>query len=110
MNIRDLEYLVALHEHRHFGRAAEASFCSQPTLSTQIRKLEGELGIDLVERGSRQVLFTEIGERVVRRARRILAEAGEIRFVLIDPPGKAVVRSASDALVSEVISRSCQGA
>lgn len=79
MNIRDLEYLVALHEHRHFGRAADASYCSQPTLSTQIRKLETELGVDLVERGSRQVLFTPVGERVVRRARRVLAEAGEIR-------------------------------
>ncbi|MFV0532844.1 MAG: LysR substrate-binding domain-containing protein [Cumulibacter sp.] len=79
MNIRDLEYLVALHEHRHFGRAAEASFCSQPTLSTQIRKLESELGADLVERGSRQVLFTAVGERVVRRARHILADADEIR-------------------------------
>jgi LysR family transcriptional regulator, hydrogen peroxide-inducible genes activator len=79
VNIRDLEYLVALHEHRHFGRAAEASFCSQPTLSTQIRKLETELGADLVERGSRQVLFTAVGERVVRRARHILADAEEIR-------------------------------
>lgn len=81
MNIRDLEYLVALHEHRHFGRAAEASYCSQPTLSTQIRKMETELGVDLVERGSRQVLFTEVGERVVRRARRILGEAAEIRDI-----------------------------
>lgn len=81
MNIRDLEYLVALHEHRHFGRAAEASFCSQPTLSTQIRKLETELGADLVERGSRQVLFTAAGERVVRRARHILADADEIRSI-----------------------------
>lgn len=81
MNIRDLEYLVALHEHRHFGRAAEASYCSQPTLSTQIRKLETELGADLVERGSRQVLFTAVGERVVRRARHILADADEIRSI-----------------------------
>ncbi|WP_153503324.1 LysR substrate-binding domain-containing protein [Cumulibacter manganitolerans] len=81
MNIRDLGYLVALHEHRHFGRAAEASDCSQPTLSTQVRKLETELGVELVERGSRQVLFTAVGERIVRRARRILAEAGEIREI-----------------------------
>lgn len=81
MNIRDLEYLVALHEHRHFGRAAEASFCSQPTLSTQVRKLETELGAVLVERGSRQVLFTAVGERVVRRARHILADAEEIRSI-----------------------------
>lgn len=81
MNLRDLEYLVALHEHRHFGRAAEASYCSQPTLSTQIRKLETELGAELVERGARQVLFTAVGERVVRRARHILADADEIRSI-----------------------------
>lgn len=79
MNLRDLEYLVALDEHRHFGRAATAAYVSQPTLSTQLKKLEAELGVDLIERGSRQVLFTAVGERVVRRARRILAEADEIR-------------------------------
>ena len=50
MNLRDLRYLVALAEHKHFGRAAEASFVSQPTLSTQIRKLEEELGVQLIER------------------------------------------------------------
>ncbi|SDB89829.1 LysR family transcriptional regulator, hydrogen peroxide-inducible genes activator [Raineyella antarctica] len=79
MNLRDLEYLVALHEQRHFGRAAAASFVSQPTLSTQIRKLEGELGVALIERSSRSVIFTAVGEAVVLRARRILAEAEEIR-------------------------------
>lgn len=79
MNLRDLEYLVALAEHRHFGRAAQAAYVSQPTLSTQLKKLEAELGVDLIERGARQVLFTAVGERVVRRARRILAEAEEIR-------------------------------
>ena len=52
MNIRDLRYLVALAEHRHFGRAAAASFVSQPTL-TQIRKLEDELGVALIERAPR---------------------------------------------------------
>lgn len=79
MNLRDLEYLVALDEHRHFGRAAAAAYVSQPTLSTQIKKLENELGVDLIERGTRQVLFTAVGERVVRRARRVLAEVDEIR-------------------------------
>ncbi len=57
MNIRDLEYLVALAEHRHFRRAAD-SCQSQPTLSGQIRKLEDELGVMLLERTSRKVLFT----------------------------------------------------
>lgn len=79
MNLRDLEYLVALHEHRHFGRAAAACFVSQPTLSTQVRKLESELGVELIERSSRSVIFTAVGEAVVVRARRILADAEDIR-------------------------------
>jgi LysR family hydrogen peroxide-inducible transcriptional activator len=81
MNLRDLEYLVALDEYRHFGRAAAASFVSQPTLSTQVRKLESELGIQLIERSARRVILTPAGEEVVRRAQRILAEAEEIRDV-----------------------------
>ncbi|AKT51995.1 LysR substrate-binding domain-containing protein [Arsenicicoccus sp. oral taxon 190] len=79
MNLRDLEYLVALADERHFGRAAAASYVSQPTLSTQVKKLESELGVDLIERGSRQVLLTDAGEQVVRRARSILAQAQDIR-------------------------------
>lgn len=74
MNIRDLRYLVALAEHRHFGRAAEASFVSQPTLSTQIRKLEEELGVPLVERAPRRVMLTPAGREIVARAQRILAD------------------------------------
>lgn len=79
MNIRDLRYLVALAEHRHFGRAAAASFVSQPTLSTQIRKLEDELGVALIERAPRRVMLTPIGREVAERARRILAEVNELR-------------------------------
>ncbi len=78
MNLRDLEYLVAIAEHGHFGRAAEACHASQPTLSTQIKKLEGELGIELFERTSRSVVLTAAGERVVERARILLREAGAI--------------------------------
>lgn len=81
MNLRDLEYLVALAEHRHFGRAAEACFISQPTLSTQIRKLETELGVALIERAPRQVMLTPAGEQVVSRAQAILAEASNIRGI-----------------------------
>jgi LysR family hydrogen peroxide-inducible transcriptional activator len=79
MNLRDLQYLVALAEHRHFGRAAAASFVSQPTLSTQIRKLEDELGVILIERGPRRVMFTRAGELVVAHARRILGEVHAMR-------------------------------
>lgn len=74
MNIRDFEYLIALAEHKHFRKAAEACFVSQPTLSGQIRKLEDELGTVLLERSSRRVLFTDSGLQLVEQAKRILKE------------------------------------
>lgn len=74
MNIRDLEYLVALAEHRHFRRAADACHVSQPTLSGQIRKLEDGLGVMLLERTSRKVLFTQTGMLLVEQARTVLRE------------------------------------
>ena len=88
MNLRDLQYLVAVADHRHFGRAAEACFVSQPTLSTQLRKLEQELGVELVERNPGNVLLTRAGERVVERARTMLREAENIRTIArqaVDP-------------------------
>ncbi len=81
MNLRDLRYLVALADHKHFGKAAGASFVSQPTLSTQIKKLEDELGMALIERNPRNVLLTEVGEAVVARARIMLREADEIKNI-----------------------------
>jgi len=78
MNLRDLRYLVALADERHFGRAAERCYVSQPTLSAQIRKLEEYLGVPLVERQPRRVSLTETGARVVERARRLLLEADAI--------------------------------
>ncbi|MGK2888325.1 MAG: DNA-binding transcriptional regulator OxyR [Candidatus Malihini olakiniferum] len=74
MNIRDLEYLVALAEHRHFRRAAESCHVSQPTLSGQVRKLEDELGVMLLERTSRKVLFTQAGLLLVEQVRTVLRE------------------------------------
>ena len=79
MNLRDLKYLVALAEHKHFGRAAAACFVSQPTLSTQIRKLEEELGVPLVERAPRKVMLTPAGREAAARARRIVAEAEQLK-------------------------------
>lgn len=79
MNLRDLSYFIALADHLHFGRAAAASFVSQPTLSTQIRKLEEELGVALVERAPRNVMLTPAGRDVAARARRIVADIDEMR-------------------------------
>ncbi len=81
MNLADLRYLVAVADHLHFGRAAEACFVSQPTLSTQLKKLERELGVELVERNPRQVMLTAAGERVVEHARKAVAEADLVREV-----------------------------
>ena len=78
MNLRDLRYLVALADHRHFGRAAAASFVSQPTLSTQIRKLEEELGVLLVERAPRRVMLTPIGRDITERARSVIADVQQM--------------------------------
>ena len=78
MNLRDLRYLVAVADHRHFGHAADACFVSQPTLSTQIKKLETELGVELLERNPGQVLLTAAGAKVVERARVVLQEAANI--------------------------------
>lgn len=78
MNLHGLRYLVALYDTRHFGRAANACHVSQPTLSTQIRKLEAQLGVALFERTNRSVRVTPIGEEVVARARQILTEVETI--------------------------------
>jgi LysR family transcriptional regulator, transcription activator of glutamate synthase operon len=74
MDLRQLRYLVALAEERHFTRAAEREHIAQPALSQQIRKLEEEVGVALVERTTRKVSITEAGELLVARARRILSE------------------------------------
>ncbi|HLB43218.1 MAG TPA: DNA-binding transcriptional regulator OxyR [Gammaproteobacteria bacterium] len=79
MNIRDLKYLVALSDHRHFGKAAEACFVSQPALSIQIKKLEETLGVKLLERTNKSVLLTTTGIIITERARHILQQVEEMR-------------------------------
>ncbi|MEP5937524.1 MAG: hydrogen peroxide-inducible genes activator [Erythrobacter sp.] len=88
--IKQLQYLVALHEQGHFGRAAEASFVSQSTLSAGIRELESLLGVVLVERSRRVVRFTALGEEVVAKAHRLLREAEELSD-LVQASGKPLV-------------------
>ena len=85
--IKQLQYLVALHEHGHFGRAAESSFVSQSTLSAGIRELETLLGVTLVERSRRVVRFTPLGNAVVQKAHRLLREAEELSE-LVQASGK----------------------
>ena len=75
MTLTELRYLVNLDKERHFGRAAERSFVSQPTLSVAVKKLEDELGVLLFERNRGEARPTPVGERVITQARRVLAEA-----------------------------------
>lgn len=78
LKLQMLRYLVALADTGHFGRAAKRCFVSQPTLSTQIRKLETQLGVPLIERRGRQAILTDAGEEIVRRARGVLEEIDQI--------------------------------
>ena len=81
MTLTELKYIVAVARERHFGRAAEASFVAQPTLSVAIKKLEEELGIQLFERRSQEVVVTPLGQRVIEQARRVLEEAGRVKEI-----------------------------
>jgi LysR family hydrogen peroxide-inducible transcriptional activator len=78
MNLRDLKYIIAVAESRHFGKAAERCFISQPTLSGQIKKLEAELGVAIFERSNRSVEITPAGEAIINHARQIMEQADVI--------------------------------
>jgi LysR family hydrogen peroxide-inducible transcriptional activator len=79
MTLTELRYIVAVARERHFGRAAEACFVSQPTLSVAVKKLEEELGVTLFERGPGEVSVTPPGQKIVEQAQRVLEEAARIR-------------------------------
>lgn len=81
MTLTELKYLIAVAEERHFGRAAERSFVSQPSLSAAIKNVEQELGVRVFERGKRGVSVTEVGAEIVAQARRTLEEAARIKVV-----------------------------
>lgn len=81
MNLRDIKYIIAVADSRHFGRAAERSFVSQPTLSGQIKKLEDELGVTIFERTNRSVEITPIGEAILGHARLLLEQLEAIERV-----------------------------
>ena len=81
MTLTELRYVVAVARERHFGRAADACFVSQPTLSVAIKKLEDELGTQIFERRTNDVTMTPAGERIVGQAQRTLDEAGRIKEI-----------------------------
>lgn len=79
MTLTELRYIVTLAQERHFGRAAERCFVSQPTLSVAVKKLEEELGVALFERSKSTVQVTPLGEKVIEQAQRVLEQASVIR-------------------------------
>ena len=81
MTLTELRYIVALARERHFGRAAEKCFVSQPTLSVAVKKLEDELGVTLFERGGAEVTVTPVGNRIVEQAQRVIEEASAIKHI-----------------------------
>ncbi len=81
MTLTELRYIVAVAREKHFGRAAEKCFVSQPTLSVAIKKLEDELGVALFERSANEVRVTDVGSRVIEQAQRVLEEASAIKHI-----------------------------
>ena len=79
MTLTELRYIVAVAREKHFGRAAEACFVSQPTLSVSVKKLESELGVLLFERGGTEIALTPIGEEIVQQAQRVPDEASRMK-------------------------------
>lgn len=81
MTLTELRYILAVARERHFGRAAQSCFVSQPTLSVAVRKLEEELGVPLFERGTADITVTPVGRRIVEQAQRVLEEAAAVKEI-----------------------------
>ena len=81
MTLTELKYIVAVAREKHFGKAAEACFVSQPTLSVAVKKLEEELEVKLFERGSGEIAVTPLGAEIIRQAQSVLEQAAEIREI-----------------------------
>jgi len=81
MTLTELRYIIAVARERHFGRAAESCFVSQPTLSMAVKKLEDELGVSIFERNKNEIAITPIGQRVAEQAQRVLEEADKLKQI-----------------------------
>ncbi len=90
MTLQQLEYILAVNQHRHFGRAAEHCHVTQPTLSAMIQKLEEELGVKLFDRNVQPVCPTSIGERIIDQARQVLNQSAHIREIVDEEKGAMI--------------------
>jgi LysR family transcriptional regulator, hydrogen peroxide-inducible genes activator len=81
MTLQQLEYIIAVDNHRHFAKAAQACFVTQPTLSMMLQKLEDELGVLIFDRSKQPVVPTETGWTIIEQARKVLKEAAELREI-----------------------------
>ena len=88
MTLTELKYIVTLAQERHFRRAAERCFVSQPTLSVAIKKLEDELDVTIFERNRSDVRVTMAGERIVSQARKVLEEAELVKQIALEGKGQ----------------------
>ncbi len=87
MNIQQLEYIIAVDNYRHFSKAAEASFVTQPTLSMMVQKLEDELGVKIFDRTQLPVQPTEIGRKIIDQARISVAQINQIKEIIHEEKG-----------------------
>ena len=117
MTLTELKYIVAVATDRHFGRAAERCFVSQPSLSAAVKNLEDELGVQIFERAKSEVLLTPVGEEIVSQARRALDEADRVRSVakhgkdpLDGPLRLGVIHTVAPYLLPELIAALRQAA
>jgi LysR family hydrogen peroxide-inducible transcriptional activator len=112
MTLTELKYIVAVAAERHFGRAAERSFVSPPSLSAAVRNLEDELGVQIFERGKGEVLLTPVGEEIVAQARRALDEAERVKTIakhgrdpLDGPLRLGVIHTVAPYLLPDLVAR-----
>ncbi len=115
ISLIQVQYLIALDEHRNFIKAADASFVTQPTLSMQMKKLEEELGVIIFDRSKQPITPTAIGEKIIKQARIIFNETAQIETILKDHTGDVsgtlkigVLPTIANSLVPRLISQIAQ--
>ncbi len=112
LSLVQLQYLTALDEHRHFIKAAQSCFVTQPTLSMQIKKLEEELEVKLFDRSKQPIIPTDVGVLVIEQAKRVLNETKKIENILLEYKGKiagdlnvGIIPTISPYLMPQLISQ-----